>query len=46
VAGVPPVMEGPEFSLDREYAIGYHYHLPRPAVVCIIVFVPEEHGKI
>ena len=42
---MPLVMEGQEFSLDTECAISYHYLLPRPVVVCIFVFMPEEHGK-
>jgi hypothetical protein len=45
LAGVPFVMEGQQFSLDTECAISYYYLLPRPVVVCIFAFMPEEHGK-
>ncbi len=45
LAGVRLVTESLRFSLDTECAISYHYLLPRPVVVCIFAFVPEEHGR-
>ena len=45
LAGVPFVMEGQQFSLDTECAISYYYLLPRPVVVCILVFVLVEARK-
>jgi hypothetical protein len=46
LAGVQPVTGIGNFPLTRGAQISYDYLLTRPVVLCIIVFMPEEHGKI